>query len=421
MARISITDIGPIRDITLSLNRFNIFIGPQGSGKSTVAKIVSFCQWLEKDCVRRQLTSHVDSRMVTDQLIGYHNMDGYFSDASRFEYAGDFLDISFDGNGLHVHPKENFCTAPVAKIAYIPAERNVISIPGIFSTKMPYNYILDFIEDWLRIRSKYVSGQSARLLDPQLSYSYDSETRSDLVTDHKSGRSYLLSQVSSGMQSLTPLCVCIDYLTSWIFSHTEERSAEEKQMLRKAAASRWIAKTRGIKDTLEFAKADDRLKEQLNIMTENIEFLVDRDPQPDEAEIISELREIVKTAESPSFSNIVVEEPELNLFPSSQLRLVYFMLSRINKSSHRLTLTTHSPYILYAVNNCMLAWKAARHDSRMLEGLTDIPADSIIDPSEVSVWQLAEGSVDGGEAIQDETGMIRDNYFDNIMQDIISV
>ena len=35
-----------IRD--LRLNKVNMFIGSQGSGKSTIVIILSFCSWLEK-------------------------------------------------------------------------------------------------------------------------------------------------------------------------------------------------------------------------------------------------------------------------------------------------------------------------------------------------------------------------------------
>ena len=46
---ITIQNVGPIKDLTLPLNRINVLIGPQSSGKSTIAKLLSFCSWLEKE------------------------------------------------------------------------------------------------------------------------------------------------------------------------------------------------------------------------------------------------------------------------------------------------------------------------------------------------------------------------------------
>ena len=47
--KLIIKNIGPIKDIELSISKVNIFMGQQSSGKSTIAKILSFCNWVEKD------------------------------------------------------------------------------------------------------------------------------------------------------------------------------------------------------------------------------------------------------------------------------------------------------------------------------------------------------------------------------------
>ena len=46
--RLIINNIGPIKHVDIYLNKINVIIGPQSSGKSTIAKIISFCSWLEK-------------------------------------------------------------------------------------------------------------------------------------------------------------------------------------------------------------------------------------------------------------------------------------------------------------------------------------------------------------------------------------
>lgn len=39
MAHLIIKNIGPINEVEFDLNKINIFMGPQSSGKSTIAKI----------------------------------------------------------------------------------------------------------------------------------------------------------------------------------------------------------------------------------------------------------------------------------------------------------------------------------------------------------------------------------------------
>ena len=46
--RLIVNNFGPIREVDIDLKKINVFIGPQGSGKSTIAKIISFCSWLDK-------------------------------------------------------------------------------------------------------------------------------------------------------------------------------------------------------------------------------------------------------------------------------------------------------------------------------------------------------------------------------------
>ena len=50
--RLIINDFGPIKYIDLPIKRVNILIGDQGTGKSTVAKLISTFTWIEKALVR---------------------------------------------------------------------------------------------------------------------------------------------------------------------------------------------------------------------------------------------------------------------------------------------------------------------------------------------------------------------------------
>ena len=49
MRHLIIRNIGPVKEAEIELKRFNFIIGPQSSGKSTVAKILSTCCWIEKE------------------------------------------------------------------------------------------------------------------------------------------------------------------------------------------------------------------------------------------------------------------------------------------------------------------------------------------------------------------------------------
>lgn len=49
MSNLVIKSVGPIKDVHIELRRFNVLIGEQSSGKSTIAKVLSTCMWIEKE------------------------------------------------------------------------------------------------------------------------------------------------------------------------------------------------------------------------------------------------------------------------------------------------------------------------------------------------------------------------------------
>lgn len=66
MIRLYIENVGPIKVVDMELKRFNFFIDPQSSGKSTIAKILSHCMWMEKE-----VQTHPDRK---DDMTSYDRM-----------------------------------------------------------------------------------------------------------------------------------------------------------------------------------------------------------------------------------------------------------------------------------------------------------------------------------------------------------
>lgn len=428
MTKLRISNIGPVKNIELKLNRVNVLIGPQSCGKSTVAKILSFCHWMEKDSIIRQSIEHIDNEYIDQKLIKYYNISDYFNSESEFHYEGSALTADYSNKQIEVRINDNFSKELLSKNAYIPSERNVIGIPGIFSTKMPPNYLLEFIDDWQQIRNKYTGDNKLSLLNLGGSYFFDSADGADMVKT-EDGKKIHFSQASSGLQSATPLCVSLDYLTQWIYSHEEDSSAELRQIRRNSSLEKALTELKN-SDSKLFSelsnlglKADDVIRHIYDMSnvpeTEN-------DYKLPEAELwmIKLLAKVMATdrrlAHS-DHSNIVIEEPEQNLFPETQVQLLYYILSKINHKRDNLLITTHSPYILYALNNCMLAMRASDTvESGIISDTTGMPEKAFIQSDDVSVWELDKGSIRGLKPIQDETGLIRGNYFDRVMQNVMA-
>ena len=146
MAHLIIRNIGPIKNVEIDLNRINVFMGPQSCGKSTIAKIISYCAWFEKNVILK----NKPKKDFYHELIEFHNLeDTYFSEDSYIEYVTPCCHIAFKGNDkenpvmeITLDPKHKFENR---KIEYIPAERNFVALKGLGKYTDSRDNILNFL------------------------------------------------------------------------------------------------------------------------------------------------------------------------------------------------------------------------------------------------------------------------------------
>ena len=113
----------------------------------------------------------------------------------------------------------------------------------------------------------------------------------------------------------------------------------------------------------------------------------------------------------------IIEEPELNLYPTTQKSLIYYLADRCTKAENELMLTTHSPYVLAALNNLLFAYQVAREKPELaLEVEKVIPQDSWLNPNEFAAYFVADGTV--RSIINPKTGLISENELDSVSDEI---
>ena len=150
-----------------------------------------------------------------------------------------------------------------------------------------------------------------------------------------------------------------------------------------------------------------------------------RDGDEQARQLLDEYKAAVERLTVPTRTSFIIEEPEQNLFPRTQMDLLFYLLSQLNHGrNHRLVMTTHSPYILFALNNCLLAYLVKDSVDEDAVPLAS-SLQYAVNPAEVSVWSIKDGCLisDKGEVdktIQDERGLIRKNYFNDVMKDVMS-
>ena len=101
MKHLVIRNFGPISEVDIILNRVNMILGPQSSGKSTVLKVACFCDWIERQIEITQMPWQFCQReVIMDKLIRFHRMDGYMRDDTYILYENDSLWFSSNHNSL---------------------------------------------------------------------------------------------------------------------------------------------------------------------------------------------------------------------------------------------------------------------------------------------------------------------------------
>ena len=132
MSRIRIKNFGPIKeggidnDGWIDIKKVTVFIGNQGSGKSTVAKLISTFTWIEKALVRGDYNKKWFERKnkLKNQYLNYHRLENYFKvngiDDTVIDYEGEAYAIRYENGSLVINEIENKAY-PLPQIMYVPA------------------------------------------------------------------------------------------------------------------------------------------------------------------------------------------------------------------------------------------------------------------------------------------------------------
>ena len=375
-------------------------MGPQSSGKSTIAKIISFCQWAEKRYVLDGNKFDYDFR---EMFMNFHKVsETYFNRDSFFEYESDFVKITQIGLkfSLKFASKKNNSDYKKSKNIYIPAERNFVSvIPNLGKYNETNDNIMSFLYDWFDAKRNYSEANPLSILDLGVEYSFFKEI--DQLTLLKSKRKLHLKDASSGLQSVTPLLMLIDYLTRGFYDESKSNSVNEREEVVKTI----LANFSSIVDHPIRHDVDN------NNNTEQTEIALTKVQTQRFLKLVSNRRKYF-------FTNFIIEEPEQNLFPATQRDLIYHLFYLINNTHrpHNLLITTHSPFVLYAINNCIMGKKVSgdmpKNEQDELKS-----HNAWIDPALVSVWQTQDGTI---KSILDErTGTVTKHYFNEIMNELL--
>jgi len=371
MSKIRIRNFGPIKegyqenDGWLDVKKVTVFIGNQGSGKSTVAKLISTMTWIEKALVRgdfKEKDLTVYNRFA--KHCSYQNIQSYFKENTRIEYKGKAYSILYElGNVLVSKNEDNGYSFP--KIMYVPSERNFVSsVKNVRNLKGLPSTLYTFSDEFIDAIEDLKGHIDLPINNAKFEYQKLNKLSWIIGEDYK----IKLSEASSGFQSFVPLFIVANYLSHSLEKETDSTVKEIS-----------IEEGKRIREEIEKIYSNPNLSEE--VKKASLEYLSSR-------------------FKYSCFINIV-EEPEQNLFPSSQRQIVNILLEFVNMNKgNELLMTTHSPYIINYLTLCIKAESIYKTLTDKKFKLSDpefsqtneiVPMSSTVKANDLVIYEFDEG------------------------------
>lgn len=414
MSRIKIKNFGPIRegfvdnDGWMDIEKVTVFIGDQGSGKSTVAKLISTFSWMEKSIVRNQSLLEQLNATVFKNLCSQQEMYEYFSENTYLSFKGDVCDFEYDERKKSLKAKINgdgFRSYVLPKIQYVSAARNLLTILYNISLQNIVDKngsIIDLSSNIpYMVKVLNVEYMKAMEVFARDGFSLPINNTSVYYQNHNTyimakGNRVSMAAASSGIQSITPLLLVSHYLLNEVSKDFYEKVKTIDNNLKSRIEN-------------DFERESVELSEKFKQIYSFGRGILKK--KEDEVLLDEKLKRYIPS----SFINIV-EEPEQNLFPTSQQKVINSLLEYNNAiKENKLIISTHSPYILTALNNSIIAEEVFEKTGKEIE---PYGPKRRIAYADVSAYQFGDGKIVGIK--DEETRLIDADAIDSCSAEINS-
>ncbi|MBR8463331.1 AAA family ATPase [Campylobacter sp. faydin G-24] len=373
MQKVIIKNLGAIKECEIELSPFTIFIGESGVGKSIILRTVSLLKWIYKKMQYKALlkASKINSdalRFRLDGLLKNSMLDDFFTKDSYIELLVDGVSVVVIENAK-LTPKYNNIkkkTFLVGKIVFLNDIRSslpeILSSPSGKRAKFSY-YTNDMIENF---NASFSNAKHHDLFTMDISLTSKKRVGYEQFYIKNKDSEIKFENSSSGEKNITILeLICGHFASKYDF-------------------------------------ADGFSKGLLGLITERVEL-----------KNLEQLQNFMKKNDFNNFLDIFIEEPEVNLYPMAQKKLVYFLSSlRKMTNTPSVVFSTHSPYILTALNNLLYASLLQKRGISEDKIYKIVDEKFILNIDEFNAYLVADGGVKS--IIDSETNLIRADEIDKV-------
>lgn len=337
MEKLTVRNFGPIKEAEIDLTKYVVFIGDTSTGKSVLGKLISIFREFSNILNNKVENLDFNKELKFQEELKNFNIDfnyknsfiEYFDKDLNLKLENEIIEIVDDSRSKKSLPElkddlksldallkvYDLTTDIFSKIGvkdknvYFPPERILTSLIGSsISGLWANNVALPKCLKNFAAKFEVARSEIKIISFPAFNFTYKFEKGEGTIINSDNNM-FNLNQASSGIQSLLPLLIVLEY-----------------ELLE------------------EYAKTN---------------------------------------------LNMLVEEPEISLFPIKQKKLLEYIISKLFNTNHKLIITTHSPYILTVLDTFILAKNTLNEHPNLKEEINAIVSESNwIDYNDISVYEV---------------------------------
>lgn len=376
-----IKNFAGIKELELEIKPINILIGPQGTGKSVVVKLIYFfkdiintvvfgnTEWGDVDGVKKEII--VQFYHIFEESVFKTN------GSTEIKYVGkDGLEYTIKGNKTNrfeMHFSALFLDI-LQKVA--DSKKNIAQI-NFENIKETIEIRRDFRREIKNVvENEYrIKGVSQIFIPAGRSFfsTIDSNIYS-ILGDEQNNLDYFLVEFGQLYRSLR------SFLFSEVFD--KDRTDEGKRIFESVLGGKVEMNDK----KLYIVHGDKRKVELKNTSSGQQEALP----------MLMILKEICGKGILQTGAVLYIEEPEAHLFPTAQKSIVDLLAMVYNSDSvnNQIFITTHSPYVLTSFNNLIYAGNVAKQSEEKKQKIEKlIEADRLLNFENVSAYGLQDGEL----------------------------
>lgn len=381
--KIIISNFTSMKHVTLDINKINIIIGPQATGKSVCAKLLFYFKSVLPEIVNTVITER--SKHEMDEKLK-HTFNNYFPPNSLNNSSFD-IEYKINEHYIKIFKKVN----GKLTIEYSDIYKELLNKTRVYHKniikKMSESNEIDSDDIEMETRHHFNS-LVQKEIDPIASF-----TQNFIPA----GRSFFANLQSSIFSFLSTNNALDPFLIQFGSFYERVKSFSRYPRRIKPKDLTNIEKIDNISNIILNGKyVFDKGKDYL-LLNDNRQIDISNASSGQQETLpLALIFRFLQYVRFVSGTTLYIEEPEAHLFPTAQRYIVELIATIFNSSSnnYQFFITTHSPYILSSFNNLIYAneIKNKLNEDNQVKLYNIISNDKLLDGNSINSYSIDKGS-----------------------------